>query len=669
MGLRVAFRGNLLASIAIAGAFATLGAVTPVATGDDSALEPAPERPTGLVPVVEEDAGLAASPATTSPSAPPADEEPADTAESGAADGTSGAAAADTPALEPISAEEFASRLDVRVTSFLEIEPGATTEQTLLESWGPPAGKVAAGKGEVLTYHRPGFTKIDFAVEGGKVASIAIHMQQKFSVSEVVKQLDLTDVRPVPIPAETGELLGQAYPERGVVLGLDASEKSPVVEQILVERINSEPFTLRAEYDFEYQLGRRLVDLKYAVALNPKDARAHYLTARTLLEVGRYEEALAAASQAARLQPQVTAYRLMRARTLAAVGQETWAMKEAQAVRERPDTSALDQARSELVLGELTAGGQRDFKAAVSRFMTAIRLATPLAEDDRFAVRRQAKETLVEAHLATGLCIAAGDWQKKEEVCEKWFDRAESYVADLVDRDQGDPALKLKLIQHRLAARSSAPKMGGADAVIDDAIREGRGLIARSKDKTYQRRIEWMLGHTLAQAVRLANSRGEHDEALRYADMAVNLLESGAEGRHLSDAEEYRVGSFYFLVGSVHAIGKNNHEEAIAWFEKAEPVLATAAPREPAETALRGEWLVSMGVSYWSVGQKARAVDLTEKGTELLEIAVQKKAARSEQLVVPYNNLAAMHTQLGDAPTAKRYTELAHRIEQEEIRR
>ena len=51
------------------------------------------------------------------------------------------------------------------------------------------------------------------------------------------------------------------------------------------------------------------------------------------------------------------------------------------------------------------------------------RLAVPLADERRFAIRRLAKQVLIDAHLAIALDVVKGDFQKKEEVVPKWIDR------------------------------------------------------------------------------------------------------------------------------------------------------------------------------------------------------------------------------------------------------
>ena len=51
----------------------------------------------------------------------------------------------------------------------------------------------------------------------------------------------------------------------------------------------------------------------------------------------------------------------------------------------------------------------------------AIKLVEPLASKGKYADRRVARETLIDAHLAVARDIGAGRWQQKSEVIPKWL--------------------------------------------------------------------------------------------------------------------------------------------------------------------------------------------------------------------------------------------------------
>ncbi len=95
------------------------------------------------------------------------------------------------------------------------------------------------------------FPRVEVTYTDGKVSSVVIRFERSFPADAVAKQLDLATIRPVPVSNELGELLGLAYPERGVLFTFEPSDvpgKSTMkVPQVVLEPISAEAFVLRAE--------------------------------------------------------------------------------------------------------------------------------------------------------------------------------------------------------------------------------------------------------------------------------------------------------------------------------------------------------------------------------------------------------------------------------------
>lgn len=163
----------------------------------------------------------------------------------------------------------------------------------------------------------------------------------------------------------------------------------------------------------------------------------------------------------------------------------------------------------------------------------------------------------------------------------------------------------------------------------------------------------------LYDAVQVYQMRAQRDQAMKYGRQAAELLEAGRAGQD-SAMDAYLIGRLYFRLGSIQAIGEQNHREAVGWFDKAIPVLQQAAGQLPAlERGRLGETFVSMGVSYWETNQKDAAIKLTEQGVELMEKAAADGGLQVSALEVPYTNLASMHRQLGQEALAAKYLEKA----------
>jgi hypothetical protein len=69
-----------------------------------------------------------------------------------------------------------------------------------------------------------------------------------------------------------------------------------------------------------------------------------------------------------------------------------------------------------------------------------------------------------------------------------------------------------------------------------------------------------------------------------------------------------------------------------------------------------------MGVTYWQIGEKDHAIDLTLNGLELVEKSVDDGTLPKKALAVPYGNLATMYEQLGEKEDAAKYASLAKTV-------
>ena len=197
-------------------------------------------------------------------------------------------------------------------------------------------------------------------------------------------------------------------------------------------------------------------------------------------------------------------------------------------------------------------------------------------------------------------------------------------------------------------------------AFVNEAQDTANALKQQYDDDLWQRRIKWELGEAYYHAVRIELVRNETATALRYGQSAIENLADGAETRQAVHDSELLVGQLYFQIGAVYAVLKQDHKSATQWYDKAVPLLTAPQPVSDLLTPqLEGEELVSMGVSYWQIGEKDRALDLTLNGSTLTQQAVDRGVLPKSSLAVPYGNLATMYKQLGQAGDAAKYAELA----------
>ena len=185
----------------------------------------------------------------------------------------------------------------------------------------------------------------------------------------------------------------------------------------------------------------------------------------------------------------------------------------------------------------------------------------------------------------------------------------------------------------------------------------------------WQQRIKWDLGIAYLNALRVEHTRRQTEPALKYGQLAIDNLAIGASCRQAVHSSEQMVGQLYFQMGAVYAVHKLDHAKAVQWYEKAAPLVTTKRPASELYAPRReGEMLVSMGVSYWQLGNQTRALDLTQTGVGLVEAAVESGVLSKSTLAVPYGNLSTMYQQMGENTNASKYAELAKSVASTESR-
>lgn len=572
----------------------------------------------------------------------------------------SAAEGATAPDSGKLAANENAAVTDVRSATFQNVKPGETTLDESRKILGEPVSEESEENITVLTYKIDPFSKVDILFTDRVTTSIVIHLKRPAPATQIAKDLSLDSFRPAAIPDEAGQLLGIAYPERGVTFALVPGTRDNAVAQVLLEGVSAEPFVLRVLYDFGHHYTRNLADLDYAAQSDPKSARVPWLKAQTLAALGKPEAALVSAAEAVKLDPAPT-FRLTYASLLGESGSHEQALAEAREILAGKGLLPADRARAECLAGDLLAAGlAKDYKQAIEHHQRAIKIAAPLANDKRFSVRRAAKQVLVDAHLAVAQDVVHGPWKQKAEVATKWLDRAKACAQEFAENDRGDMLLKLTVARKSLAAQAALRGELDPTAAGTMALTEARQLLSGQPEASFRRRVAWELGYAMHDAACCEQARGKADRALAYVDRALPLIQTDLADRQATPSEEYLLGRLYFVAGTVQAQLNKEHGEAVEWYEKASPrLIAGQAAVLAADQGVQGGRFVSMGVSYWQIEAKEDALRLTRQGVEMMQAATDAGTLDQASLTVPYGNLATMCQELGKEDEAKKYAALA----------
>jgi len=539
------------------------------------------------------------------------------------------------------------------------VRPGETTAAQLTAKWGEGKPVSQTEDGTILRFSVESYKNVEVTLVEDTVRLVTVHLSQPAPLASVRTKLQLSQVRPVDVPGESGELLGQAFPERGVLLSFSSDGKH--VSQIVLEPIDLESFVARAEADWQSHTRATLADLNFVLERQPHNAKAHYLKAKVLELAARYDEAVAELGEALAGDADEPAYHLTRAEMLGRQGKYEDAAQEAKNVLSADDLADDLKAQALCLLGDLLAASPaHDYKQALEHHMAAIKLADPLSVDQRMAVRRSSKLLLIDAHLAVANDIACGNWQQKDKTVAKWLDRANAFAEDYVTQEEGEASIRLHIAHGALAACAGAA--GKIDSVpwARMAIQNAKPVLSATSDPWTRARLEWELGEALSDGLATDEARGTVQHALTNTSLTITYLESGAKQRRETPDDAFRLGSLYYKLGSLHAQDRGDHKTAVVWFDKAVPLLTRQIPAtKAAEEGHCGQWLVSMGISYWDVGTRDLAVQLTDAGREHIEAAVKAKLLDDKALAVPYGNLAFMHKTLGHKDDARDFAQLA----------
>ncbi len=596
---------------------------------------------------------------------PPGDPPPAAPPDFSANKRSADAAPASSPA-QPRDAIEPPplSPLAVEQAAFKGVTPGVSKIDDVKKLWGDGVPAHSKDGATHLIFKIEPYRRVEVTLVNDLVASITVQLDKPFETDVLLKQLHLEQLVAVAVPDDTGQPLGQAIPERGILLSFAPETK--LVTQMLIEPIDAEPFVLRAAARADVQIRRSLQDLDCALQLEPKSARAHELKGRILLGIGKYDEAQAEIEESLKLDPTNLHAQLAKAEVHARRNEHAEAESLVKGVLANPAVSPVVKAAALNELGDLAADGpDHDYKQAIELHLSAIKAAQPLAADHHIGVRREAKRVMVEAHLGAACDIGLGVWQQKEQTAIRWINRASEIAKDLIQNEQGDPQLRLHVARRALDARVGIQgKWDGSDWTVK-SLEDGQKLILSTDDPLRAERLQWEMGLALFDIAELDQFHGLTDHSLADSKITLKYIEEGSKHRQQTVDDVFLFGRMYAHVGVVEATQQKNQKRAIVWFDKAAPLLDRPLPPTAKEQLGRnGELFVSMGISYWEVGRRDEALRLTQKGADLMTRAVEEKLLDESAMAIPYGNLAAMHRQLGHFDEARRLAETATRLDE-----
>ncbi len=573
------------------------------------------------------------------------------------------AIAADATIEDEAAAEEQAA-VAIQTASFNGVTPGVTTRAELLRAWGEPASD--AGTGRVLTYRLKGFDAVTATLEGDQLTALRVELLVPATTDELVGKLSLAGVRPAVLTDDAGAILTTAFPECGVTFvhgavnesaiasdgeTADAAPSNSQVQVIVLRPIEAALFLRRAATSDARAFSNRIADLETALRFDATSAEARWLLSQAKLATGAAVAAETLAREAVDLEPRSDVYRLQWAACLRRLARYDQSVEQTRIVLESPTAEPLVRAQALEQMGLLAALGSKSVQQqAVPLHTKAIALADTLAAGDDANVSAAAQQLLVGAHLAVAEHIAGGDYENKQEFVAQWISRASALAEQLIESGSADVSLRLQVATCALAAGNRLSSPIDPKMWIEEAEEAAADLQQNLDDDLARAEIDWQLGLAHLYAAELSHRRSDAEAALRYGALAQASLESGKSCRQDLPDTEFVLGRLFFQIGATHAVHRGDHVSACQWYDQAiEPLSQPVPVTLLATPGMHGDALVSMAVSYWEIGDRDRAYELTGAGVELIEQGIAEGLLASDSLKVPQSNFAAMSRALGKA--------------------
>jgi tetratricopeptide (TPR) repeat protein len=581
-------------------------------------------------------------------------------------DAPAGPAPLEQPVVQPDAAggvvasddESSVPQITLEAAAFNGIVPGVTTRRELIKQWGKPA---AQDRGDdTLTYEFKSFPTVAISFDDDCVESIGVELREPVSAARLITKLGLVGVRPATVANASGDTVSTIFPERGVSLNhrpgaaaaVASDDGAPAivpqgddaVYEIELHAIGAEPFLLRAAGATAGERTQQIADLETALRLDPESAAARAMLAGLKLAGGQALEAEKLAAEAVQLEPRNDDYRLAWSRCLRRLARYEDAVREARTVLEDAHVEPLVRAQALEQMGLLAALGPQEVRErAIPLHTEAIALADELSASNDPAVSIPAMQLLVEAHLAVAERVASAQWKNKDVSVANWISRASGLAEQMIANGDADVSLRLQVAVSALAAGGKLDPPIDPALWIAEAEQTVNRLHAESKDGAGATEIDWQLGVAYCYAMEIQHRRGEAENALKYGALAEAALAPLAAGRAQFPDTDYVLGRMYFQIGAVHAVHGQDHAMACRWYDRACDALSRPAPvTEMASPKPHSDALVSMGVSYWNIGKKELAYELTKAGVALAEQGVDANLISASDLTVAQHNLEAM---------------------------
>ena len=340
----------------------------------------------------------------------------------------------------PVPEPRQTGAVELEAPSLHGVTPGVTNMEEMDKAWGAAKEIRKQDDMTMRLYEVAGFPHVEASCRDGKVLSIVIRLEKDAPPDFVAQRLGMAKIEPVLISNELGELLGQAYPERGVLFlfepGGTVTKPSMKVNSIVLEPIapsrsccaGNESRRPSGRQPARSRRGREASarERPGAVAALP---RAGIL--RRIRQGGQRRDR--GDSSGAARDPR---YHATRAQARAQAGMLQEATEEAKQTIELAKQRPHVQARAFCLLGDVAASGPQARLQAGPGLSHAGREIgdAPLTGSEHPAVRIAAEEVALDAHMGAARHRLEQHATEKEKAVGVWLDKASDFAEQLIQQ-------------------------------------------------------------------------------------------------------------------------------------------------------------------------------------------------------------------------------------------
>jgi hypothetical protein len=543
---------------------------------------------------------------------------------------------------------------------FQGVMPGVTPNSKIVELLGEPRAKIETGGRVVNVYAIQPYDRVGIVLRADIADSIHLHYKQPLKLKQAASELGLDPATAVTQSTSAPHEFLLTWPDEGISLHFQRSDGVDLVSRVAFTTAQPDAFLLRGLNRQWRDYNGALHDARAVQSLDPRREEAYRLEAQIALRMGQPAVAKKALAEALAVTSAPIDLLLLQVQVATTANELDGLMRRIRAIRNDVQLPTLTRAKAAFAMGQInTKLSSPNYKQAMVFHSEANQRARGLLKSSELSEQFSALELMVNAHLAIAHDIAFGEYtaEEKNQAVPKWIELSWKFTAHLLANNYHDQALGLDVCHSSLALLKKLNKSVPLE-VWEDRITQQSANVLQLKGTSpeFLDHMRWQQAMALYHATIIARQGKDGNRVQQLGLAAYQLFRKPLTATTKTDrwdstpTKAAMIGLCYTL-GSVEAIDNLDHVKAIQWYDQTLQYLDTPniqqfaaehTTKQSTSLGWHGERLVSMGLSYWSAGNKTQGLHLTQQGIAWVETAVRDHGFPKHHLKIPYSNLAVM---------------------------